>query len=97
VGPAQALLPLDPFKTLTSGANAEIQVTEFKHNRTTGDTVRLRNTKAFDGITTTILEASDGYTITVVNGNNYKFTSTGTATTGDVSGGGSKATAGPTT
>jgi|TARA_R100001129_G_scaffold105249_1_gene71939 hypothetical protein len=97
VGPAQALLPLDPFKTLTSGANAEIQVTEFKHNRTTGDTVRLRNTKAFDGITTTVLEASDGYTITVVDDNNYKFTSTGTATTGDVSGGGSKATAGPTT
>ena len=88
---------MDPFKTLTSGENAQIQVTEFKHNRTNGDTVRFRNTVAFDGITTTVLEASDGYTITVVDDNNYKFTSTGTATTGDVSGGGFKATAGPTT
>jgi len=97
VGSAQAALPLDPFKTLTSGENAQIQVTEFKHNRTNGDTVRFRNTAAFDGITTTVLEASGGYTITVVDDNNYKFTSTGTATTGDVSGGGFKATAGPTT
>ena len=95
VGPAQTLLPLDPFKTLTSGASAQIQVTEFKHNRTNGDTVRFRNTKAFDGITTTVLEDASGYTITVVDDNNYKFTSTGTATTGNVSGGGSKATAGP--
>ena len=97
VGPAQTLLPLNPLRALASGENAVIQATEFKHNRTTGDTVRFRNTGAFDGITTTVLEASGGYTITVVDDNNYKFTSTGTATTGDVSGGGSKATAGPIT
>ena len=95
VGPAETSLPLDPFKTLTSGASAQIQVTEFKHNRTNGDTVRFRNTAAFDGITTTVLEEASGYTITVVDNNNYKFTSTGTATVGDVSGGGFKATAGP--
>ena len=97
VGPAQALLPLNPFRAEASGANAVIHVTEFKHVRTTGDTVRLRKTEAFDGITTTVLESSDGYTITVVDNNEYKFTSTGTATTGDITGGGSIATAGPTT
>jgi len=97
VGPAQALLPLNPFRAEASGANAVIRVTEFKHVRTTGDTVRLRKTEAFDGITTAVLESSDGYTITVVDSNEYKFTSTGTATTGDITGGGSTATAGPTT
>jgi len=96
VGPAQALLPLNPFRTAASGENAIIHVTEFKHNRTTGDTVRFRSTEAFDGITTTVLESSNGYTITVVDDNEYKFTSTGTATTGDITGGGSTATAGPT-
>ena len=97
VGPAQALLPLNPFRAEASGVNAVIRVTEFKHVRTTGDTVRLRETEAFDGITTAVLESSDGYTITVVDSNEYKFTSTGTATTGDIAGGGSTATAGPTT
>ena len=96
VGPAQALLPLSPFRTEASGANAVILVTEFKHVRTTGDTVRFRETAAFDGITTTVLENENGYTITVVDANEYKFTSTGTATTGDIAGGGSIATAGPT-
>ena len=95
VGPAQTLLYLNPFRTEASGANAVIKVTEFKHNRTTGDTVRLRKTEAFDGITTTVLESASGYTITVVDANEYKFTSTGTATTGDITGGGSIATAGP--
>jgi len=57
--------------------------------------VCLRKTEAFDGITTTVLESASGYTITVVDTNEYKFTSTGTATTGDVTGGGSIATAGP--
>ena len=95
VGPAQTLLSLSPFRTEASGANAVIKVTEFKHNRTTGDTVRLRKTEAFDGITTTVLESASGYTITVVDTNEYKFTSTGTATTGDITGGGSVATAGP--
>ena len=96
VGPAQALLPLNPFRTAASGENAILHVTEFKHNRTTGDTVRFRSTEAFDGITTTVLESSNGYTITVVDDNEYKFTSTGTATTEDITGGGSTATAGPT-
>ena len=95
VGPAQTLLSLNPFRTEASGANAVIKVTEFKHNRTTGDTVCFRKTEAFDGITTTVLESASGYTITVVDTNEYKFTSTGTATTGDITGGGSVATAGP--
>jgi len=97
VGPAQTLLPLNPFRTEASGANAVIHVTEFKHVRTTGDTVRFRETAAFDGITTTVLENENGYTITVVDTNEYKFTSTGTATTGDITGGGFIVTAGPTT
>jgi hypothetical protein len=95
VGPAQALLPLNPFRSGDAGANTVISVTEFKHNRTTGDTVRFRSTKAFDGVTTAVLESASGYTITVVDTNEYSFTSTGTATTGDVTGGGSTATAGP--
>ena len=96
VVPAQSLLPLNPFRTAASGENAIIHVTEFKHNRTTGDTVRFRSTEAFDGITTTVLESSNGYTITVVDSIEDKFTSTGTATTGDITGGGSTVTAGPT-
>jgi len=95
VGPAEALLPLNPFRSGDAGANTVISVTEFKHNRTTGDTVRFRSTKAFDGVTTAVLESASGYTITVVDTNEYSFTSTGTATTGDVTGGGSTATAGP--
>lgn len=95
VGLAQTLLPLNPFRTGDAGANTVISVTEFKHGRTTGDTVRFRDTEAVDGVTTTVLEAASGYTITVVDDNEYKFTSTGTATTGDVTGGGDSVTAGP--
>ena len=95
VGLAQTLLPLNPFRTGDAGANTVISVTEFKHGRTTGDTVRFRDTEAVDGVTTTVLEAASGYTITVVDANEYKFTSTGTATTGDVTGGGDSVTAGP--
>ena len=95
VGPAQSLLPLDPFRSGAAGANTIISVTEFKHNRTTGDTVRFRSTEAFDGVTTTVLESASGYTITVVDTNEYNFTSTGTASVGDVTGGGSTVTAGP--
>ena len=95
VGPANTLLPLNPFRSGDAGVNSIISVTEFKHNRTTGDTVRFRSTEAFDGITTTVLESASGYTITVVDDNEYKFTSSGTATTGDVTGGGDTVTAGP--
>jgi hypothetical protein len=95
VGPAQTLLPLNPFRTGSAGSNTVVSVTEFKHGRTTGDTVRFRATEAVDGVTTTVLEAASGYTITVVDANEYKFTSTGTATTGDITGGGDTVTAGP--
>ena len=94
VGPEQTLLPLNPFRTGAAGTNTIISVTEFKHGRNTGDTVRFRNTEAVDGVSTVVLESSDGYTITVVDANEYNFTSTGTATTGDTTGGGDSATAG---
>ena len=94
VGPEQTLLPLNPFRTGNSGANTVISVTEFKHGRNTGDIVRFRNTETVDGVSTIVLESSDGYTITVVDANEYNFTSTGTAATGDTTGGGDKATAG---
>tara|TARA_R100000995_G_scaffold74952_1_gene44126 strand:- start:1794 stop:3065 length:1272 start_codon:yes stop_codon:yes gene_type:complete len=94
VGPEQTLLPLNPFRTGAVGANTVISVTEFKHSRSTGDTVRFRDTEAVDGVSTVVLESSDGYTITVVDANEYNFTSTGTATTGDITGGGDSATAG---
>ena len=94
VGPEQTLLPLNPFRTGAAGTNTIISVTEFKHGRNTGDTVRFRDTEAVDGVSTVVLESSDGYTITVVDANEYNFTSTGTATTGDTTGGGDNATAG---
>ena len=93
VGPEQTLLPLNPFRTGNAGANTVISVTEFKHGRATGDTVRFRDTEAVDGVSTTVFESSDGYSITVVDNNEYNFTSTGTATTGDITGGGDKVTA----
>ena len=90
---AEALLTNNPF--LSTSGSAVIKVFECDHGRSTGDEVRFRGADAFDGITTIVLESASGYTITVVDANEYKFTATGTATTGDITGGGSIATAGP--
>ncbi len=93
----EVLLPFNSFKSGSSGS-AVITVNEISHGRSTGDIVRFRSVEAFDGFTEAVLEGSSGYTITKVDDNNYTFTaSSGTATTGNVKGGGGFASAGPVT
>ena len=91
------LLALDSFRSGSSGS-AVITVTEPGHSRSTGDTVRFRSVSPFDGFSSTVLENSSGYSITKVDDNTYTFTaSSGTATTGNTSGGGENSSAGPVT
>lgn len=93
----EQILGVNPFKSSTSGS-AIITVLERNHGRSTGDTVRFRKALGFDGFTEATIESSSGYSITVVDTNNYTFTaSSGTATTGNQKGGGKNATAGPVT
>lgn len=95
--PVEQLLGVNPFTSSIAGS-AVIAVLEPYHGRTTGDVVRFRTAQGFDGFSSTVLQASDGYTITVVDTNSYTFTAlSGTATTGDQRGGGANATAGPVT
>jgi hypothetical protein len=78
--------------------SAVITVTEPGHGRTTGDTVRFRNVENFDGFTESVIESSSGYSITKVDADSYTFTtSSETATTGNIKGGGGFASAGPVT
>ena len=99
----EVLLPINAFTSSSSGS-AVITVLEPGHGRSTGDVVRFRSVEDFDGFTESVIESSSGYSITVIAGDSstdfqsyfYSFTaSSGTATTGSVSGGGSFATAGP--
>ena len=91
------LLPFNPFKSGSSGS-AVITVTEPGHGRSTGDTVRFRKVEAFDGFTESAIEDSRGFAITKVDSDSYTFTSgSGTATTGNIKGGGGFASAGPVT
>ena len=91
------LLPFNPFKSGSSGS-AVITVTEPGHGRSTGDTVRFRKVESFDGFTESAIEDSSGFSITKINSNNYTFTSgSGTATAGNIKGGGGFASAGPVT
>ncbi len=58
----------------------------------------LEDVDSFDGITKANLENSSGYSITKVDADSYTFSvSTDTATTGNIRGGGGRATAGPAT
>ena len=91
------MLSPNSFKSGSIGS-AIITVTELSHGRSTGDTVRFRKVRGFDGFTKAVLENSLGYSITVVNTDTYTFTaSSGAATTGGTRGGGQDATAGPVT
>ena len=97
-------LPLNAFRSGSSGS-ASITVTEPGHGRSTGDTVRFRKVGPFDGFTESVLESSSGYSITVPTNDDgdpeedlYTFTaSSGTATVGNLDGGGGSATVGPVT
>ena len=91
------LLKDKSFKTGNSSSGV-ITVTEEGHGRTSSDTVRFYDVISFDGITDTNINRSAGYTITVIDTNTYTFTvSTDTATTGNITGGGFRAYAGPAT
>ena len=91
------LLKLNAFKTSNQGTSV-ITVTEPDHGRSSSDTVRFYDVASFDGITATNLTRSAGYTITKVDDNSYTFTvATDTATSGNLTGGGGRAFAGPTT
>jgi hypothetical protein len=95
--PVEVLLRLNPF-TSGSASSGVITVQEVGHGRSSDDTVRFRTVAGFDGFTRTVIEQSSGYTITVVDLETYTFTANGqTATTGNIVGGGGRATAGPTT
>ena len=90
---------LNPNPYLSSGCgSAVLTVTEVSHGRTTGDTVRFKKAKGFDGFSSSVLNKDEGYSITVVTSDTYTFTaSSGTATVGNIFGGGNDATAGPVT
>lgn len=91
------LLPMNPFRSGDSGS-AVITVSQPGHGRTTGDTVRFRSVESFDGFTESAIENASGFSITKVDDDTYTFTSgSGTASTGDVDGGGGFASAGPVT
>jgi hypothetical protein len=103
VEPAVAvILPLNPFQTAESGS-AVIMVREPGHGRSTSDMVRFRTVEAFDGFTADVIQSSSGYSITVpteaaTKDDFYTFTaSSGTATVGNIEGGGGIASAGPVT
>ena len=86
------LLRPNCFQSSSSGSPV-ITVTEPSHGRSTSDSVRFRKVNGFDGFTKATLEASTGYTITVVDENTYTIIITGeTATVGGIRGGGEVAT-----
>ena len=93
---AISLLGNNPFTTGALGSSV-ITVTETNHGRDTGDTVRFRGVEPFDGITKSAMELSTGFAITKVSNDTYTFTVSGTASVGNLSGGGSLASAGPVT
>jgi|TARA_E500000305_G_C3999025_1_gene226244 hypothetical protein len=91
------LLPLNPFKTGTAGTST-ITVTEPSHGRSASNTVRFRNVEPFDGITSSDIQNSSGFSIaSVVDTDSYTVSVSGTATVGSIKGGGSIASAGPVT
>ena len=69
----ERILPRDSFTSGSSGS-AVITVTEVSHGRTTGDTVRFRKVNGFDGFSSSVLENSSGYSITVTDSDTYTFT-----------------------
>jgi len=128
------LLTPDPFTTVKYGGTTYVNVYSLDHQRSTGDTVRLRgaaqvtsagsggadatNLQAFRSIPTfdnvSDIDSATGFTITIGQKksdgsvttaagtltspeNYFFFTSTDTATSGGISGGGSNASAGPVT
>jgi len=101
------LLTVDPFTTVKYGGTTYVNVYSLDHQRSTGDTVRLRGaaqvtSAGSGGADATNLQAFRS-SVTTAPGtltspeNYFFFTSTDTATSGGIVGGGSNASAGPVT
>jgi hypothetical protein len=89
------LLQSNPF-SLTSGSGT-VSVYEPSHGRTTGDLVVFRNVDGTPGgVTYSVFENANGFSITVTDTNNYTF-SLGATPTRTEKGGGITVTAGPVT
>tara|TARA_R100001460_G_scaffold24725_1_gene49585 strand:- start:823 stop:1329 length:507 start_codon:yes stop_codon:yes gene_type:complete len=95
----KVLLRLNPFTTGTASENpTTITVQEHAHGRAVSSSVRFRNVAPFDGITSSAMENSSGFTIaSIVDENNYTISVSGTAVSGSIKGGGTIASAGPVT
>ena len=95
--PVTVLLAFNSFLSAGSGTTT-ITVTEPGHGRSTGDVVRFRDVSPFDGFSESMLETAAGFSITKVDSDSYTFAATsGTATSGNVAGGGGFSSAGPVT
>ena len=89
------LLPGNPF-SLTNGSST-VTVKEPSHGRSTGDTVVFRNVDGSPGgIAFTVFENAAGFSIIVVDTNNYTF-DVGTNASVTEKSGGMTVTAGPVT
>ena len=87
----KVLLPFNPFKTGSGGSSpTTVTVKELGHGRSASDTVRFRDVKPFDGISSSTIQS-------VVDTDRYTVSVSATATLGNVSGGGGVASAGPVT
>ena len=95
----KVLLPFNPFKTGSGGSSpTTVTVKELGHGRSASDTVRFRDVKPFDGISSSTIQSASGFTIqSVVDTDRYTVSVSATATLGTVSGGGGVASAGPVT
>jgi len=88
------LLPLNPF-TITN-ASTVVTVNEPDHGRSTGETVRFRDSTNVLNVPAATINSASGYTITKVNDNSYTFVS-GVTASATQEGGGDIASAGPVT
>ena len=83
---AEITLGANPLASESSGSGVVI-VSDNAHGALNGDFVQITGATAFDGITAEQLEGS--FEITLLDSNSYKITTTGSSTSGGVSGGGS--------
>jgi len=91
--PVPVMLDLDPL-TVTQGSSV-INVFEDSHGRTTGDVVRFRDGLGGFGIIASNINYDLGYTIAVVDDNNYTFTVNTDVATGNGTIGGGSISVGP--
>jgi hypothetical protein len=88
------ILPLNAFTTTASSQT--VSVNEPNHGRSSSDTVRFRDVVSVGGILGSAINSASGFSITVVDTNNYSFSAGATASFVQ-KGGGGFASAGPVT